>query len=1634
MRETIKSYKKSLLRMQALVLAVMMAVTAVPSFDLQMVQVAQAVTVPTITFSPLSQENWQNNDKTRATVVTGSSIYIQEEVPQNQGYNPAKLQFRSGQNGNIILDADTLAGGTTVANGNIEVGPVEGVNRRLDFKSEFNPAAPETNGDPTKAATVTYYLNGVYQAPVGQGIATETGSDDKTVTVLGQDGKPTTITATGTNNTLKFKCKTPEDATTAPTFEITGADGYFSAFKTASTTGTIGLWGEKSTSAQNNLTQKTKRTLAFTARAGSNTYFFQVVTDTIHEDHKEPDPKDPTKEIQYYNNYITQDTEFEFIFTVPNSAQPDIALTVVTPQAVMKELEDNVRAAAQEDESDYLRFTKDPANNVDDGPDWVTANILAREKVKRYNANFSIKWKWEPITTGVAGAADAVREGSLNEADNNWRTLLVSNPGKETIEGYLIPEVSFVTGDANPDQKSSTPDLDLPRVKLTIPGQSGEYPKIIQVEEEYGIRSGSGNTTTEKLLGAPPAAPETKKMDAYRGEIDEWNPFKEGPGEGKKPFRYRIHMDMGTDFNAAVHTTVTATGDTDAVILKVNRGNGVFVEHQGGEITPLTEGTGAGRFVELEFDAQRIRKDDPKKNKSVTYTIQFYRKGRGGALTPIKSVEHTLKIDLTDSVPDSESRLKNLIITDQNGKAIENLEYKFNPDTLSYDLSLPYRVEGIQLEPLFMNPQKSAFRDAYIVIRDRMGNLAKNSLTSPNVMDSGRIPVRHDAQSEMIYFTDPDDIGRNSYQISITAPSEDPREGADYRTTYTLNVFRNNASDDSTMASLGIYHYGAEETPENNLIKFDPAKTEYEIVIPYSTDMLKFRPKANYSWAQGPDIRAPHKLEGLNRFDPDKCWLRNMKALYRDPIYLDSGDPANAGALLVQFEVVSELGDVTGNKEGHSTIYTIRIFREEPNHVATLEGLVVADKDKNEQRIIPTFKPETNTYYAEVDYAVEQILLNLDPTYDDVGNIQVYRRTVEPGNLLLDKRDGKNVNDFPDEGPLTFDIKDFSPPIPYFKIPSNPPEQPYILDVTKAPGGYELFIIKVTPECEEDGLEGARDHTKIYNLQVQRKEPSHEARLKSLELKDQGNSPIKTFAFHQDEFNYSLEVPYETTGVSFTPTVLEPHAKFEIVDWGDPQSVNSPYTGLESGATSKVFQLPERHGVDRKYTIRVTAQDGVTQKEYNITIRRAPPSSDAWLKALTTDHTENFKPIFVPKTMDYTAEVKMGEPGVTITATANHPHATIKIDGVVVESGVASDLITFLDVKQTVTIEVTAQDGVTKKYYHIEFTNMNLVELTNNADLKNLTVNYGQMTPKFQAAVTEYEVTVKEDTWSVDIIPRLSDDLAKVRVLNGTRELGDYRGNYALALVDGENIVTVEVTSPDKTVVKNYVITIYRNEEEKLKNLEPLESEDINWENSTNPILVKIEEYPRVGASVFNTIREEYPEKSIIFQGNDYSIRFDGKNLNRVIPQREIFDFRMTFDSPDEDAIYDIIEAREANDNILDDVVLCYFDYHGSLPGPATFNLSLGRKYSNETLYWHYYNQERDRIDYYGSLKSNSKGTVAVSIDHFSTYIVSPTHRIAGSEDKDGIIDQLGFVSNGQDLLGSGGKLNPDTGETEERP
>ena len=115
-----------------------------------------------------------------------------------------------------------------------------------------------------------------------------------------------------------------------------------------------------------------------------------------------------------------------------------------------------------------------------------------------------------------------------------------------------------------------------------------------------------------------------------------------------------------------------------------------------------------------------------------------------------------------------------------------------------------------------------------------------------------------------------------------------------------------------------------------------------------------------------------------------------------------------------------------------------------------------------------------------------------------------------------------------------------------------------------------------------------------------------------------------------------------------------------------------------------------------------------------------------------------------------------------------------------------------------------------------------------------------------------------------------------------------------------------------------------------------------------------------------------------------------------VMPQTEYFSFGMSFRSPLEVEISDEIYSHPGNDDA--NLVFVYFDYHGALPGPAVLTLSMGSKYKNSTYYWNYYNEERERVDYYGTVNTNSKGTFSLIVDHLSTYIISD-QRLNGAND-----------------------------------
>ena len=1594
-------------------LAFMLALTmALASFPATAPVAWAAAGRPTMEFA--SDENLVNPpDRSTATVITGQSIKIRETMPANLGYTPSRLLFQSKKEG-LDIEADTNTGGgtSTAAAGTVIVHRPDNGVRIIDFTKTFNPDDPkQTNGqagDPSKPGSVVYFIQSEYQASMNTGTVIE--KPKGTGNGIGGTVESTngSIIVAG-NSSITLTCDGEETIDKAPSFTIGDTTGTFKRYDGGHAT----VQADGTTKGDDVAPNSTRdMVVLIEAKDGSNPIYLRLhPADRTAREVDAPTAADPDAKKTVYDNFVKDGTTFKISFVV-ESSDPAISLTVLTPQSAMEEIASSIAPSDGEKDTTYIRFADG------DGMDWITKNFQIRRELERYGGKFTIDWEAIPVEetdpNNPPASQDIIdRVIKIGNKQNGWSGVQI-DPQDEDVELYLVPHITYIDGN-NAKLPMDEIGKDVPKKRLLVRGR-GQLPHIEQISESYGRKNTTTNDFPDKvdfLVLDRPKVPTEKKMDAYRGGIDGYDPTLNGP------YQYDLKLFMGESNGAADYATLELAGDTSSVILQTSQGSETPTEWKGEQIEnkskniPGTEGE-----VNLRILAQRP--PEHAGEQVVTLTIKFFIQGRNGTAEENRESTKTITLRIQDSTPSQESRLKNLEIRTQDGEVVD---YGFDKDKKRYVgddiVYLPYRATEITLTPFYMDPLANGKKTS-IMITDANGNPAKNC------KDTGQpIEVGNEEASQVISFADPSDLGQ-VYIITVTSPCLDPRE--DYWTTYTLHVIRNHPSKDSTLSELGLY-YADDGNMTNNLITFNPAvdqdgkavQTVYDVTVPYSTDLLRVKVKQNHRWAE---VEVTPELETRTQYETTKEWLKGIKEKFRnlDP---KPEDPADTGALILTVKVKSE--DATRpdgvSTAANTTTYKVRIHREPPSHDSTLKSMTVTNAKDESQEYRPAFSPEQLVYNLDVPYSVKEIKLNLGPAFENVANIQVYQwRDGEPGNLLLDMRDGVDQNLPNQNNPLTF-------------RPNAPSPALAVVDVTEEPTktrGYHPFFIRVTPECEEDGLGGALNHTSLYELRVQRAEPSKENRLKDLTIQDQEGAQIKSFPFHPDETEYTLQVPYETEGVSFTATTQHEYATIVIRDGSVLTTIN-PYEA-ESGVQTKVFPLADAEK-PKTFEIEIKPEDPKGEsKIYKVTITRDPPSSDARLKALKTQNTSEFKPLFVSSKTEYTAKVAEGAEGVIIIPTANHPGATIKVDGIAVNSGSPTDLIELIEIKQTVKIEVTAQDRKTKKVYSIEFTNENLIEKTSNADLKRLSVNYGLITPEFKSSVTEYEVTATEQTWSVDIIPRLSDPYATMRVLNGTRELGDYNGNYALALEDGENNVTIEVTSPDKTVVKNYEIAIFRNEEDKLKNLTPLEAEDIDFEGSPNPILVKIDEYPRVGASVFNTLREDYPEKSIVFQGNDYSIRFDAANLNRTIPQTEIYDFRMSFDSPDEDDIFDIIEEREVNDDILDDVVLLYFSHHGSLPGPASFNLSLGRKYASETLYWHYYNRERERIDYYGALKSNTKGNIAVSIDHFSTYIISPIHRIAGSEDKNGVVDELGMVSNGKDLLGSGGKLNPDTGAAEERP
>ena len=267
--------------------------------------------------------------------------------------------------------------------------------------------------------------------------------------------------------------------------------------------------------------------------------------------------------------------------------------------------------------------------------------------------------------------------------------------------------------------------------------------------------------------------------------------------------------------------------------------------------------------------------------------------------------------------------------------------------------------------------------------------------------------------------------------------------------------------------------------------------------------------------------------------------------------------------------------------------------------------------------------------------------------------------------------------------------------------------------------------------------------------------------------------------FEPGTMNYTGNVPNDTMTVKVTPTAEDPTASITVN--GIP---------VKSGEPSGPITL--RVGTNTIPVV-VTAKDGTT-KRYTITIER----TSAKLSGLVLTPGK-LEPAFSTGTLDYTGIVPLNTNTVTVTPTAEDPTATIKVNGISVESGEASGPITLQVGTNTIPVVVTTTDGISKTY------TISIYRASSNTGLNNLILNEGTLSPIFSTGTMHYKGNVAEDVTAVTVTPTVADPKATITVNGNLVDSG--QASRPISLQGGTNIISVVVTAEDKTS-KTYTIEI----------------------------------------------------------------------------------------------------------------------------------------------------------------------------------------------------------------------------------
>jgi photosystem II stability/assembly factor-like uncharacterized protein len=288
-------------------------------------------------------------------------------------------------------------------------------------------------------------------------------------------------------------------------------------------------------------------------------------------------------------------------------------------------------------------------------------------------------------------------------------------------------------------------------------------------------------------------------------------------------------------------------------------------------------------------------------------------------------------------------------------------------------------------------------------------------------------------------------------------------------------------------------------------------------------------------------------------------------------------------------------------------------------------------------------------------------------------------------------------------------------------------------------GSGNIIKIRITSKTDAAAY-------KDYTINVTRKASvSANADLADLQLSVNGMSP----SFSPSRTSYNMEVAATVSSLTVTPTVAESFATVTVNGTPVASGTASSSCALASGSNT--------------ITVAVTAENGTVKKYIVVVTRLSGASANADLSRLTVS-TGSLSPLFKPNTTTYSVEVPNSITSLSVTPTVAGVNATVKVNSKIIISGTASAPISIVDGNNTISVDVTAENGATRSYKVVV---VRIASTSTNSSLSGIGLSSGVLAPNFSSIKYSYAVELPVSVSEFCLTPIAAGYGATISV-NGT--------------------------------------------------------------------------------------------------------------------------------------------------------------------------------------------------------------------------------------------------------------------------